>query len=60
MRLFGWVGRRLSTSLMYAQGSCPFMRAVWGIVAPAGGLAIASFAIVCIIFIVHTMPKQWV
>jgi hypothetical protein len=29
MRLFGWVGRRLSTSLMYAQGSCPFIRADW-------------------------------
>ena len=29
MRLFGWVGRRLSTSLMYAHGSCPFMRAEW-------------------------------
>lgn len=29
MRLFGWVGRRLSTSLMYAHGSCPLMRADW-------------------------------
>ncbi len=29
MRLFGWVGRRLSTSLMYAHGSCPSMRADW-------------------------------
>ena len=29
MRLFDWVGRRLSTSLMYAQGSCPFIRADW-------------------------------
>lgn len=29
MRLFGWVGRRRSTSLIYAHGSCPFMRADW-------------------------------
>jgi hypothetical protein len=29
MRLFGWVGRRLSTSLMYAHGSCPFIRTDW-------------------------------
>lgn len=29
MRLFGWVGRRLSTSLTYAQGACQFRRADW-------------------------------
>ena len=60
MRLFGWVGRRLSTSLIYAHGSCPFTRADWiRLMTAAAGLAVSKLPANSQLFRPAAMGRIW-